>query len=55
MGEMVKMCFRKPKEGEGQTSGNKNLLKVIRNEFPSGKTNLSTKAHFGTSYDRVGL
>ena len=56
MGEMVKMCFRKPKEGEkAKPLGTEDLLKVIRNEFPSVKTNLSTKAILGRAMTELGF
>jgi hypothetical protein len=56
MGEMVKACFRKPKEGEkAKALGTEDLLKVIRNEFPSVKTNLSTKGILGRTMKELGF
>ena len=48
LGEIIKTCFRKPKEGEkSQAMNSTQMLALIQREFPSVKTNQSTRIHLG--------
>ena len=48
LGEIIKACFRKPKEGEKPVSMNSTqMLAMIQHEFPSVKTTQSMRIHLG--------
>ena len=56
IGEMVSICFRKPKPGEQAKSMNcDRLLEVITSEFPSVKRTHSTKVYLGRAMKALGF
>lgn len=56
MAEIVEACFRKPKEGEKVKSLNsKQILEQIRKEYPSVKSDHSTKIHLGYAMKDLGF
>ena len=56
MAEIVEACFRKPKEGEKVKSLNsKQILEQIRKEYPSIKSDHSTKIHLGYAMKDLGF
>ena len=53
--EIIQACFRKPEEGEvvkGLSSGQ--MLKLIQREYPSVKSDHSTKVHIGMAMKELG-
>jgi hypothetical protein len=53
--EMIKVCFRKPKENETPTRLSSNqLLKLIQREYPTIQSNHSTKVHLGFAMKEMG-
>ena len=53
--EIISCCFRKPKEGEVVKAMNsQQMLEVIRNEYPSIKSDHSTKVHLGLAMKELG-
>ena len=56
MMEIVSSCFRKPKEGEkAKTLGIKEILKVIRSEYPSLKDDHGTITYLGRALNTQGF
>ena len=56
MVEIVSSCFRKPKEGEkAKALGIKDILKVIRSEYPSLKDDHGTITYLGRALNTQGF
>ena len=56
IGEMVRVCFRKPQEGEPSKSMNcDSLLAVITHEFPSLKDSHSVRIALGRAMKSLGF
>ena len=56
LGEIVKVCFRRPMDGEVSKSMNSlQLLQVIQREYPLVKINHSTKIHLGLAMKELGF
>ena len=55
MAEIVEVCFRKPQEGEqGKLMNGGQLLRMIQQQFPTVKTDHSTKIHLGLAMKELG-
>ncbi len=55
MTEIVEACFRKPNDGEKVKAMNtKQMIELIRKEFPSVKSDQSTKIHLGYAMKDLG-
>ena len=53
--EIIVACFRKPKEGEtGKSMNCAQMLKIIQKEYPSVKSDHSTKVHIGLAMKDLG-
>ena len=53
--EIIVACFRKPKEGEtGRSMNCAQMLKMIQKEYPSVKSDHSTKVHIGLAMKDLG-
>ena len=53
--EIIEVCFRKPHEGESTRSMNsKEMIQVMRNQYPTLKFNQSTKIHLGLALKELG-
>jgi predicted P-loop ATPase len=56
MAEIVEACFRKPNDGEKAKAMNtKQMIELIRKEFPSVKSDQSTKIHLGYAMKDLGF
>jgi 16S rRNA C1402 N4-methylase RsmH len=56
MAEIVEVCFRKPNDGEKAKAMNtKQMIELIRKEFPSVKSDQSTKIHLGYAMKDLGF
>ncbi len=56
MTEIVEACFRKPNDGEKAKAMNtKQMIELIRKEFPSVKSDQSTKIHLGYAMKDLGF
>ena len=56
MAEIISACFRKPVEGEVVKSLNSaEMLKIIQREYPSVKSDHSTKVHIGLAMKELGF
>ena len=56
MAEIVEACFRKPNVGEKAKAMNtKQMIELIRKEFPSVKSDQSTKIHLGYAMKDLGF
>ena len=56
IGEMFKVCFRKPDEGEtSKAMSCTQMLELIKQEYPSLTTNHSTKVHLGFALKELGI
>ena len=54
--EIISVCFRKPKEGEKvKTLNSAQILKLIQMEYPSIKSDRSTKIHIGFAMKELGI
>ena len=54
--EIISVCFRKPKEGEkAKTLNSAQILKLIQMEYPSIKSDRSTKIHIGFAMKELGI
>ena len=54
--EIVESCFRKPNEGEKVKAMNtKQMIELIRREYPSVKSDQSTKIHLGYAMKDLGF
>ncbi len=54
--EIISACFRKPAEGEAVKSLNSaEMLKIIQREYPSVKSDHSTKVHIGLAMKELGF
>ena len=54
--EIISVCFRKPKEGEKvKTLNSAQILKLIQMEYPSVKSDRSTKIHIGFAMKELGI
>ena len=54
--EIISVCFRKPKEGEkAKTLNSAQILKLIQAEYPSIKSDRSTKIHIGFAMKELGI
>ena len=54
--EIVEACFRKPNEGEKVKAMNtKQMIELIRREYPSVKSDQSTKIHLGYAMKDLGF
>ncbi len=54
--EIISVCFRKPKEGEkAKTLNSAQILKMIQAEYPSIKSDRSTKIHIGFAMKELGI
>ena len=54
--EIISVCFRKPKEGEKvKTLNSAQILKMIQAEYPSIKSDRSTKIHIGFAMKELGI
>ena len=55
MAEMVNICFRKPSNGEvGKTLNTKQMLELLKMEYPSLKSSHSVKVHLGMAMKELG-
>jgi len=55
MAEMVSICFRKPSNGEvGKTLNTKQMLELLKMEYPSLKSSHSVKVHLGMAMKELG-
>ena len=53
--EIIVACFRKPKQGEtGKSMNCAQMLKIIQKEYPSVKSDHSTKVHIGLAMKDLG-
>jgi hypothetical protein len=53
--EMIKVCFRKPKEGERiKTINSTEMLKVIQQEYPFVKIDRSSRIQLGFAMRDLG-
>ena len=56
LAEIISACFRKPAEGEVVKSLNSaEMLKIIQREYPSVKSDHSTKVHIGLAMKELGF
>ena len=56
MAELVEICFRKPNEGEhAKTMSSTEMLKVIKDKYPSLEINHSAKVHLGNAMKDLGF
>ena len=56
LAEIISACFRKPTEGEVVKSLNSaEMLKIIQREYPSVKSDHSTKVHIGLAMKELGF
>jgi predicted P-loop ATPase len=56
IGEMFKVCFRKPDEGEASKPMScTQMLELIKQEYPSLTPNHSTKVHLGFALKELGI
>jgi len=56
LAELVAICFRKPTEGEHpKTMSSSEMLKVIKDKYPSLEINHSAKVHLGTAMKELGF
>ena len=56
LAEIVRVCFRKPEEGEQPQSMNcDRLLEIITSEYPSVKDNHSTRIYLGRAMKTLGF
>ncbi len=54
--EIISVCFRKPQEGEKvKTLNSAQILKMIQDEYPSIKSDRSTKIHIGFAMKELGI
>ena len=54
--EVIEVCIRKPKEGEqGIRMKSGDILKLIQKEYPSIKSDHSTKVHLGLALKELGF
>ena len=54
--EIVTVCFRKPKEGEVvKTLNSAQILQMIQSEYPTIKSDRSTKIHLGLALKELGI
>ncbi len=54
--EIVTVCFRKPKEGEVvKTLNSAQILQMIQSEYPTIKSDRSTKIHLGLAMKELGI
>ena len=54
--EVIEVCIRKPKEGEqGVRMKSSDILKLIQREYPSIKSDHSTKVHLGFALKELGF
>jgi predicted P-loop ATPase len=54
--EIVTVCFRKPKEGEMvKTLNSAQILQMIQTEYPTVKSDRSTKIHLGLAMKELGI
>ena len=54
--EIVNVCFRKPKEGEVvKTLNSAQILQMIQSEYPTVKSDRSTKIHLGLAMKELGV
>jgi predicted P-loop ATPase len=54
--EIVSICFRKPEEGEKVKALNSaQILQLIQTEYPSVKSDRSTKIHLGLAMKELGI
>ena len=54
--EIVNVCFRKPKEGEVvKTLNSAQILQMIQSEYPTVKSDRSTKIHLGLAMKELGI
>ena len=54
--EIVNICFRKPEEGEKVKALNSaQILQLIQTEYPSVKSDRSTKIHLGLAMKELGI
>ena len=54
--EMIQVCFRKPKEGENAKKlDSRQILEFIQQEYPSVKSDRSTKIHLGLAMKDLGI
>ena len=54
--EIVNACFRKPQEGEKMKPMNGgDIIKLIQKEYPSVKSDHSTKVHLGFAMKELGF
>ena len=55
MAEMVSICFRKPSNGEvGKALNTKQMLELLKMEYPSLKSSHSVKVHLGMAMKELG-
>jgi predicted P-loop ATPase len=56
MAEILSVCFRKPQNGENTKPMNSSeLLRIIQQEYPSVKSDRSTKVHLGLAMKDLGI
>ena len=56
LAEIISACFRKPAEGEAVKSLNSaEMLRLIQREYPSVKSDHSTKVHIGLAMKELGF
>ena len=56
LAEIILACFRKPEEGEKAVAMNSSqIIAMIQNEFPSVKSNHSTKVHLGLAMKELAF
>ena len=56
MAEMITACFRKPMEGEAVNALNsKQVLEIIRHDFPNVKVDHSARIHVGQAMKELGF
>ena len=56
LADIIAGCFRKPAEGESVKALNSaEMLKLIQREYPSVKSDLSTKVHIGLAMKELGF
>ena len=54
--EIVRICFRKPEEGEkAKKLNSRQILQFIQAEYPSIKDDRSTKIHLGLAMKELGI
>jgi len=54
--EIVRTCFRKPRERENaQKLSSRQILQIIQAEYPSVKSDRSTKIHLGLAMKELGI